>query len=478
MRKAKIVGTLGPSSDSVDKIAELIRAGLNVARVNMSHGSHEGHEQTIKNIREASRLVDREVAVLLDLQGPKIRVDKLPEPLDLKDGSEWVIGHSDQKDSYPEYKDCFIPTIYEDLVNDCEDGTRILFDDGYITAKAVERDRDVYKIKIEVGGILKSNKGINLPDANVSAPSFTKKDHEDLMFGLTQSIDFVALSFVRKREDILHVMNILHKLHLHIPIVAKIEKPQAVENLDDILEVADVIMVARGDMGVEVGNHLVPSIQKEIINKCNDRGIPVITATQMLESMISHVTPTRAESSDVANAIWDGADALMLSGETASGKFPVEAVKMMSSIIKEAEKTPKPRPQLKDMDLSHVDSAVMLSASLVAEKVGAKRILSVTESGNSCLRMSRFRPSTPVLGITNNIETVRRICLYWGVHPFYLTDYDEDNLGLQNDVVYMIKEDLGLESGDKIVFTRGEGKFFSKGSSNSIRVEVIKSNKK
>ena len=214
-------------------------------------------------------------------------------------------------------------------------------------------------------------------------------------------------------------MNILHKLHLHIPIVAKIEKPQAVENLDEILEVADVIMVARGDMGVEVGNHLVPSIQKEIINKCNDRGVPVITATQMLESMISHVTPTRAESSDVANAIWDGADAFMLSGETASGKFPVEAVKMMSSIIKEAEKTPKPRPQLKDMDLSHVDSAVMLSASLVAEKVGAKRILSVTESGNSCLRMSRFRPSTPVLGITNNIETVRRICLYWGVHPFY-----------------------------------------------------------
>ena len=477
MRKAKIVGTLGPSSDSVDKIAELIRAGLNVARVNMSHGSHEGHEQTIKNIREASRLVDREVAILLDLQGPKIRVDKLPEPLDLKDGSEWVIGHSDQKESYPEYKDCYIPTIYEDLVNDCEDGTRILFDDGYITAKAVKRDRDVYKIKIEVGGMLKSNKGINLPDADVSAPSFTKKDHEDLMFGLTQSIDFVALSFVRRREDILHVMNILHKLHLHIPIVAKIEKPQAVENLDEILEVADVIMVARGDMGVEVGNHLVPSIQKEIINKCNDRGIPVITATQMLESMISHVTPTRAESSDVANAIWDGADALMLSGETASGKFPVEAVKMMSSIIKEAEKTPKPRPQLKDMDLSHVDSAVMLSASLVAEKVGAKRILSVTESGNSCLRMSRFRPSTPVLGITNNIETVRRICLYWGVHPFYLTDYDEDNLGLQNDVVYMIKEDLGLESGDKIVFTRGEGKFFSKGSSNSIRVEVIKSNK-
>ena len=477
MRKAKIVATLGPSSDSVDKIAELIRAGLNVARVNMSHGSHEGHEQTIKNIREASRLVDREVAVLLDLQGPKIRVDKLPEPLNLKDGSHWVIGHSDQKDNYPEYKDCYIPTIYEDLVNDCEPDTRILFDDGYITAKAVERDRDVYKIKIEVGGVLKSNKGINLPDADVSAPSFTKKDHEDLMFGLTQSIDFVALSFVRKREDILHVMNILHKLHLHIPIVAKIEKPQALENIDEILEVADVIMVARGDMGVEVGNHLVPSIQKEIINKCNDRGVPVITATQMLESMISHVTPTRAESSDVANAIWDGADALMLSGETASGKFPVEAVKMMSSIIKEAEKTPKPRPQLKDMDLSHVDSAVMLSASLVAEKVGAKRILSVTESGNSCLRMSRFRPSTPVLGITNNIETVRRICLYWGVHPFYLTDYDEDNLGLQNDVVYMIKEDLGLESGDKIVFTRGEGKFFSKGSSNSIRVEVIKSNK-
>ena len=255
MRKAKIVGTLGPSSDSVDKIAELIRAGLNVARINMSHGTHEGHEQVIKNVREASRLVEREVAILLDLQGPKIRVDKLPTPLKLEDGSTWVIGHSDVKDQYPEYKDCFIPTIYEDLVNDCEDGTRILFDDGYITATALSRDRDVYKIKIQVGGELKSNKGINLPDADVSAPSFTKKDHEDLMFGLTQEIDYVALSFVRKKEDILHVMNILHKLKLHIPIVAKIEKPQAVENLDEIMEVfkkakkenKDVARVHTGD---------------------------------------------------------------------------------------------------------------------------------------------------------------------------------------------------------------------------------------
>jgi pyruvate kinase len=474
MRKAKIVGTLGPSSDSVEKIAELIRAGLNVARINMSHGTHEGHEQVIKNVREASRLVEREVAILLDLQGPKIRVDKLPSPLKLEDGSTWVIGHSDLKDQYPEYKDCFIPTIYKDLVKDCEEGTRILFDDGYITAEALEQDRDVYKIKIQVGGELKSNKGINLPDVDVSAPSFTEKDHEDLMFGLTQEIDYIALSFVRKKEDILLVMNILHKLKLHIPIVAKIEKPQAVTNIDEILDVTDVIMVARGDMGVEVGNHLVPSIQKQIISKCNERGIPVITATQMLESMISHVSPTRAESSDVANAVWDGTDALMLSGETASGKFPIEAVKMMSSIIKEAEKTPKPRSLIKEMDLSSVDSAVMLSASLVAEKVSAKRILSVTESGNSCLRMSRFRPLTPVLGITNNIETVRRICLYWGVHPFYLTEYDEDSLSLQNDVLYMVKEDLGLQGGDKIVFTRGDGKFFSKGSSNSIRVEVIK----
>ena len=226
MRNVKIVSTLGPSTREIETIEKLIKSGLNVARVNMSHGSHESHKELISNIRTASKNVDREVAILMDLQGPKIRVDKLKSPLELKDNSEWVIGTTKEIDQYPEYKDCFIPTIYENLVSDCHDGARILFDDGLIRAEAIERDRNVYKIKVHVGGTLKSNKGINLPDCDVSAPAFTKKDREDLMFGLKEECDYIALSFVRKKEDILEVKHLLHKLKKNIPIISKIENPR------------------------------------------------------------------------------------------------------------------------------------------------------------------------------------------------------------------------------------------------------------
>ena len=474
MRRAKIVSTLGPSSNTVETIEEMIKAGLNVARINMSHGTHEGHAQVISNIRKASENLGQEVAVLVDLQGPKIRVDKLPEPLKLETDSVWVIGTSKDKEKYPEYKDCYIPTIYEKLVDDCHDGARILFDDGLILATAIEKDRGVYKIKVKVGGTLKSNKGINLPDCEVSAPAFTEKDREDLLFGLEQDCDFIALSFVRKKEDILDVKYLLHELKKNVPIVSKIEKPQAVDNIDEIIEVTDAIMVARGDMGVETGNHLVPAVQKRIIKKCNEHHKPVITATQMLESMTENPSPTRAEASDVANAIWDGTDAVMLSGETAAGKYPVVTIKMMSSIILEAERTPKERPYLRHIDLSNVNSSVMVAASMIAEKVHAQRILSVTESGNSCLKISQFRPRTPVLGVTNAVTTVRKLSLYWGVTPLYLSNYDEDNFDFQKDIIERVKSTLDLKNGDKLVITRGDGKFFARGSSNSVKVEIIK----
>ena len=473
LRKAKIVATLGPSSNTVEMIEKLIMAGLNVARVNMSHGTHEGHGQLIKNVRQASRNTGREVAVLIDLQGPKIRTDKLPENLLLKEGETWVIGQTKDEKNYPQYKDKYIPTIYDKLVDDCHDGARILFDDGKLVAKAVKRVKDVYEIEILVGGELKSNKGINLPDCEVSAPAFTKKDEEDLMFGLTQDIDYIALSFVRRKEDILQVKTLLHKLKINLPIISKIEKPQAIDNLDEILEVTDVIMVARGDMGVEVGNHLVPSLQKKIITKCNEAFIPVITATQMLETMTDCPTPTRAEASDVANAIWDGTCAVMLSGESASGKYPVEAVKMMNDIIVEAEKTPKERPFLRHMNLAHVNSAIMVASSMVAEKVYAKRILAMTEGGKSCLKVSMFRPQVPVAGTTSSLQTARRICMYWGVYPFLVEDHTEDTPGYQKLVIEQAKRRLDLQNGDKIVITRGDGKFFSKWSSNSVKVETI-----
>ena len=473
-RHAKVVATLGPVSSDVEIISDLILAGMNVARVNMSHGTYDEHAELISSIRNASRRLGLEVAILLDLQGPKIRVDRLPDVLGLRKGDIWVIGPSNVRDDYPEYKDCFIPTIYEHLVDDCEDGERILFDDGLIIAEAIKRDRDVLKIKIRTDGTLKSNKGINLPDSKVSAPSLTEKDHEDIIFGVKQGIDYIALSFVRKKGDLLRLKSLLGELDKDIPIVAKIENPEAIENIEEILDAADVIMVARGDMGVELGNHLVPAVQKKIISLCNSRGIPVITATQMLESMIENPTPTRAEASDVANAIWDGTDAVMLSAETASGKYPLEAIKIMGQIIREAEKTPKGRLSLKMMDLTHLDNAIMIGASIIAEKIIAKRILSVTQSGSSCLKISHFRPQTPVLGVSNSLTVVRKMCLYWGVSPFYLNEYDEDDSELEHYVLDRVRSACELESGDKIVITRGSGKFFARGSSNSIKVEIIK----
>ena len=473
-RRAKIVATIGPSSNTVEMIEKLIESGMNVCRLNMSHGTHEGHAEVIRNIRKASQNLNREVAILCDLQGPKIRVDKLPENLKLIEGSTWVIGPSHVQADYPEYKDCFIPTVYKDLVHDAHAGARILFDDGLMEAQAFEKDREVLKIKITVGGELKSNKGINLPNVNISAPSFTEKDREDLIFGLKEGVDYVALSFVRDKNCILEVKYLLHQLKKNVPIISKIEKPKAVENIDEIINVTDCIMIARGDMGVEVGNHLVPGIQKQLIKKCNDVGTPVITATQMLESMTNNPRPTRAEANDVANAIWDGTDAVMLSGETAGGKYPVEAVTMMSSIIEEAERTPAERPYLRHMELNSVSSSIQIAASIIGEKNDAKWIVSVTQSGQSCLKMSRFRSKMNVLGVTNSLEVMRKMCLYWGITPYYFNDTHDDLSMLQEQMIEQLKGHELVENGDKIVITHGDGKFFKQGTSNSIRVEIIK----
>jgi len=474
-RRAKIIATIGPSSNTIEMLEKMIRAGMNVARVNMSHGTYEAHEKSIQNIREASSRLGEEVAILLDLQGPKIRVDKLPEPLTLKDNEVWVIGPSHVKENYPEYHQNFIPTIYKNLVKDAHVGARILFDDGLLEAEAIEKDRDVLKIKVIVGGILKSNKGINLPYVKVSAPSFTDKDREDLLFGLKQNIDYVALSFVRTAQDILDVKSLLHKMKVQVPIVSKVEKPEALENIEEIIQASDAIMIARGDMGVEVGNHLVPSIQKKIIQACNSWGKPVITATQMLESMITNSRPTRAEASDVANAIWDGTDAIMLSGETASGKYPVEAITIMSQIVEEAERTPSERPFLRSMKISSVTSSIQVAASIIAEKNDARWIVSITEGGNSCLKMTKFRPKTKVLGVTNSVQVIRRMCLYWGITPYLFNIHSNEDLSQLGDLMLNeLKTKNLLKNGDKVVLTVGDGRFFKQGTTNSIRVEIIK----
>jgi pyruvate kinase len=475
LRRAKIIATIGPSSNTIEMLEKMILAGMNAARVNMSHGTYEAHEQSIKNVRQASKNVGKEIAILLDLQGPKIRVDKLPEPLHLKDGDVWVIGASHVKADYPEYAANFIPTIYKNLVKDAHVGANILFDDGLMVAEAIEKDRDVLKIKVKVGGMLKSNKGINLPFVNVSAPSFTEKDREDLMFGLKQGVDYVALSFVRTAEDVMEVKALLHSMKIQIPIVSKVEKPEALDNIEAIIRVSDAIMIARGDMGVEVGNHLVPSIQKKMIKLCNEIGRPIITATQMLESMITNSAPTRAEASDVANAIWDGTDCVMLSGETASGKYPLEAILIMGQIIEEAEKTPVERPLLRHMNISSVTASVQVAASIVAEKNSARWIISITEGGNSCLKMTRFRPKTTVLGVTNSLDVIRRMSLYWGVRPYYFNIHENSDLTKLGEMMMneLKKKEL-LVNGDKVVITVGDGQFFRQGTTNSIRVELVK----
>ncbi len=471
-RRAKIIATLGPSSNDINTIKELIKAGMNCARINMSHGTHESHRDVIKTIRQASREIEREVAILLDLQGPKIRVDKLPAPLELKKGEKWVIGTQEALSKNKKYKNNSIPTVYEHLVDDAREGATILFDDGNLEAKALAKEDDVLLIEIIEGGLLKSNKGINLPDVDVSAPSLTKKDEEDLIFGLGEDVDYVAISFVRTVDDVVKVQNFIKAKGYDTPVIAKIEKPEAIKNIDEIIYHASMIMIARGDMGVELGNHLVPAVQKDIINRCNMVGRPVITATQMLESMIENSRPTRAEASDVANAIWDGTDVVMLSGETAAGAYPVQAVKMMSQIILEAEKRPKERPLLRNQELVGVTQTMQVAASLVAEKIQASWIISVTETGRSCFKMTRFRPSTRVLGVTKSLQAVRRMCLYWGIAPFFIEEHG-DSKAMEIEMIALLKERALVSQGDKVVVTHGRGSFFSEGATNLVRVEEI-----
>ncbi len=476
MRKAKIVATIGPASQSPEMIEKLIRSGANVIRLNMSHGTHEQHSRNIEEIRNVCYRIKTEVGILVDLQGPKIRVGKLDSPLKLAAGEEWYIGEYTELEEAGLGSSNFIPTTYKALASDCREGNTLLFDDGNLRATALGRVGGLLKIKVEVGGLLKSNKGINLPGVNVSAPSLTEKDEIDLEFALKNEVEFVALSFVRHAEDIIDLRNRIKASGKYLHTIAKIEKPEAIENIESIIEAVDVIMIARGDMGVELGNHLVPSLQKKIIGLCNAVGTPVITATQMLESMILAPVPTRAEASDVANAVWDGTDALMLSGETAAGDYPIEAVTMMDKIIVEAERTPKERPLLRNVVFSSLTSANQVAASLIAEKIMAKVIISISEEGRSCYKMSRFRTSIRVLGISSSVSTLRRMCLYWGITPYFHHNI-LDVFSLEGEIVTRLKHDGELSDGDRIVITHGNGKYFKKGTQNSLRVETVGSDR-
>ena len=412
MRRTKIIGTIGPASESVGTIKKLVAAGLDIARLNMSHGPASEHKKRIDAIRQA----DKDLAILIDLQGPKIRTGKLKDGhVTLHAGGSFTI-----TTKKVEGNESIVSTSYLGLTKDVKAGDRILLDDGLIELKVNKVMSSDVVCKIVNGGVLKDFKGLNLPGVKISAPGFTSKDRADLLFAIKEKVDYVAISFVRKPEDVKQVKNIIRKNGSDIPVIAKIEKPEALDNLDGIIKVSDAVMVARGDLGVELAPEKVPIAQKKIITRCNYFGKPVITATQMLESMVVNPRPTRAEASDVANAVYDRTDALMLSEEVAVGKYPVESVRTMSMIAEEVERSFNSREEYdpfgKDI-LATTASGVAHAACHISNDLSAKAIVCFTSSGSTALLGSKFRNEMPVYAVTVDDKIIRRLHLYWGVMP-------------------------------------------------------------
>ena len=453
MRRAKIVGTLGPSSNNAERIGELIDAGLDVVRLNFSHGSHADHAKVLTTVRAEAERRGRAVGVLLDIQGPKIRVGRFAEgQVELKPGATFTI--TTDPDIIGDVNR--VSTTYTGLPRDVKTGDHILLDDGYLSLVVTEvGDRDVKTIVV-TGGILKNNKGINLPGVEVSAPAITDKDKLDLEWALRHGVDYVAVSFVRRAEDVLEARRLLTADDVSIPIIAKIEKPQAVDRLEQIIEVSDGLMVARGDLGVEIGPEKVPLIQKRMIELTNARGKIVITATQMLESKINQPRPTRAEASDVANAVLDGTDALMLSGETAAGKYPVEAVRTMARIIGEIEGSAYYRQNLElpQLGLAVSANAIAHAAVIAAREMKIKTIAVVSNSGGAARLMSEYRPEARIVALTQSEVQYRRLALVWGVTPV-LIEPSATTEELIDRVEHVLSSRGLARPGDNVVITMG-----------------------
>lgn len=413
MRSVKIVCTIGPASSSKNVITRMIKAGMNVARLNFSHGTHKGHRNAVECIRNSALKNGSPVAILQDLKGLKIRVGAVKNgAVILKKNSILYLTARDIEGDERQ-----LSVSYPRLIKDVMVGDKILMDDGLIQLKVTGKEKDRLIAKVTEGGILREKKGVNLPGTQLSGAAFTKKDREDLKFGINIGVDYIAMSFVSSKHDILRVKKWLKKRNADIPVIAKIERPQALENIDEIIEVSDGLMIARGDLGVEVPPEKVPLIQKSLIEKCNMAMKPVITATQMLESMTEHMSPTRAEAADVANAVLDGTDALMLSAETSVGKYPVRTLKMMDRIIRFTE-TRKPKiPQNFDAASKTFAQAIAEAACISSMDIKAKAIIAFSRTGFTALLVSKFRPQIPIVGFTVKEDIRRRMNLYWGITP-------------------------------------------------------------
>jgi pyruvate kinase len=461
----KIVCTLGPATATEDAVRALLDAGMNVARINFSHGTHEQHAETVARVRSVAEAMDRPVAILGDLQGPRIRIGALAQPFELADGAELVLAPEG------EAHDGDIPVTYHDLAHDVSTGDRILVDDGLLEFSVLEvKDR---KVRVEVvhGGLLKSHKGMNLPGVQVSAPSITDKDREDVMFAVEQGLEYVALSFVRRADDIELLRKLLPR---DILIIAKIEKDSALESIESIVRTSDGVMVARGDLGVELPFEKVPFAQKRIIEVANHLGRPVITATQMLESMITNPRPTRAEASDVANAILDGTDAVMLSAETAAGEYPHLAVEAMSRIIREIERQGAARTREAWRELKgKVSNEFAIAAASVAavNMLHAPVLIVFTKSGFSARIVASQRPPVPILVLTDVPRTYRQLALVWGVVP-ELVRHCNTYEAMVRLALEVVQRRGRAHAGDRVVVTAGVP-FDVPGSTNTLKVETV-----
>jgi pyruvate kinase len=471
-RRAKIVCTLGPSSNSYEKIKAMAKAGMDVARLNFSHGSHKDHEKVIKIIRKIAKELNKPIAILQDLQGPKIRISKFSEGfIELKRGDIFTLTTRDVQGDNK-----IVSVSYKSFFKDVKIKDIVLLDDGLLKLKVEKiKGQDVI-CKVIFGGVLSNHKGLNLPGNILSVSALTDKDKKDIRFGMAQDVDYVALSFVQKPEDIEEIKRIISGAKKDIPVVAKIEKPQAVESIEEIIQKTDVVMVARGDLGVEVSAEEVPPIQKRIIALCNKNGTPVITATQMLESMIHNPRPTRAEASDVVNPILDGTDAVMLSGETAAGKFPVTSVQTMHRIVNLIEKNVRStnwQSRRRDFDQKYsISSSIGFSACQAANLIDAVMIVCLTQSGTTARMISRYRPKQPLIAVTHTERNLRRLNLVWGVRPYSLHEFGDNMDEAITDILNIIKRKSPVKKGDKIVITAGLP-FHSRRGTNMLRIEEI-----
>ncbi len=471
-RRTKIVATLGPASDSDEMLLALMEAGADVFRLNFSHGDQAGKSALIKRIRELSIQRRQAVAILGDLQGPKIRTGRM------KDGALRLVAGSEVTLTVREVlgEGSLIPIGYRGLPRDVEPGDPILLDDGLLEFEVLEVDVEQVRCRVIVGGVLKDRKGINLPGAEVSTPAMTEKDREDLQFCVDEGVDYVALSFVRRAADVIELKELLYQQKADLRVIAKIEKPQAVADFEQILEVADGIMVARGDLGVEMSPEKVPLIQKRIIRHCNEAGKPVITATQMLESMILNPRPTRAEISDVANAIIDGTDAVMLSAETASGKYPAEAVSVMVRVARDVESDPAFKEQVfhnipEVRGYRHLPEAIGQAACRVAENLGAAGILAFTQTGSTAAMVSKYRPALPIYAVTPTTKVRRRLALHAGVRSIRV-DIQGDTEAQIRSVEQAVLDAGVLKRGDVVVITMGSP-VSAPGTTNLLKVHRL-----